>query len=70
MSCLLSIRGPLGSGRVFDMLFVNPGTTTKYGHVHIGDVTTEEFMCVMITNRLEPHAYDRKPLSISSLRAA
>jgi NAD(P)-dependent dehydrogenase (short-subunit alcohol dehydrogenase family) len=42
------------SGRVFDMLFVNPGTTTKAEHVHIGDVTTEEFMRVMITNALSP----------------
>jgi NAD(P)-dependent dehydrogenase (short-subunit alcohol dehydrogenase family) len=39
------------SGRVLDMLFVNAGTTTHYEHVHIGDVTTEEFMRVMIRMR-------------------
>jgi NAD(P)-dependent dehydrogenase (short-subunit alcohol dehydrogenase family) len=42
------------SGRVFDMLLVNPGTTTKDEHVHIGHVTTEEFVRVMITNALSP----------------
>jgi NAD(P)-dependent dehydrogenase (short-subunit alcohol dehydrogenase family) len=42
------------SGRVFDMLFVSPGTTTEDEHVHIGDVTTEEFTRVMITNALSP----------------
>jgi NAD(P)-dependent dehydrogenase (short-subunit alcohol dehydrogenase family) len=50
---LAALHGRL-SGRVFDMLFVNPGTTTKDEHVHIGDVTTEEFMRVMITNALSP----------------
>ena len=42
------------SGRVVDMLFVNAGTTTHEEHVHIGDVTTEEFMRVMVTNALSP----------------
>ena len=42
------------SGRVIDMLFVNAGTTTHDEHVHIGDVTTDEFMRVMITNALGP----------------
>ena len=42
------------SGRVLDMLFVNAGTTTHDEHVHIGDVTTEEFMRVMLTNALGP----------------
>ena len=42
------------SGRVLDMLFVNAGTTTQDEHVHIGDVTTEEFMRVMVTNALSP----------------
>lgn len=42
------------SGRVLDMLFVNAGTTTHDEHVHIGDVTTEEFTRVMITNALSP----------------
>jgi NAD(P)-dependent dehydrogenase (short-subunit alcohol dehydrogenase family) len=42
------------SGRVLDMLFVNSGTTTHDEHVHIGKVTTEEFVRVMITNALSP----------------
>ncbi|MBV8651816.1 MAG: SDR family oxidoreductase [Alphaproteobacteria bacterium] len=42
------------SGRVLDMLFVNAGVTTHDQHVHIGDVTTEEFMRVMVTNALSP----------------
>ena len=42
------------SGRVIDILFVNAGTTTHEEHVRIGDVTTEEFMRVMVTNALSP----------------
>ncbi len=42
------------SGRVLDALFVNAGTTTHNEPVHIGDVTTEEFMRVMVTNALSP----------------
>jgi NAD(P)-dependent dehydrogenase (short-subunit alcohol dehydrogenase family) len=42
------------SGRSFDILFVNAGTTTREEHVTIGEVTTEEFMRVMITNALSP----------------
>jgi NAD(P)-dependent dehydrogenase (short-subunit alcohol dehydrogenase family) len=42
------------SGRVLDMLFVNAGTTTHDQHVHIGDVSTEEFERVMVTNALSP----------------
>ena len=42
------------SGRTFDVLFVNAGTTTHDEHVHDGDVTTEEFMRVMVTNALSP----------------
>lgn len=42
------------SGRRFEILFVNAGTTTNNEHVKIGDVTTEEFMRVMITNSLSP----------------
>jgi NAD(P)-dependent dehydrogenase (short-subunit alcohol dehydrogenase family) len=42
------------SGRTLDMLFVNAGTTTRDEHVGIGDVTTEEFMRVMLTNALSP----------------
>jgi NAD(P)-dependent dehydrogenase (short-subunit alcohol dehydrogenase family) len=42
------------SGRVLDMLFVNAGTTTQEEHVQIGDVTTDEFVRVMVTNALSP----------------
>ena len=42
------------SGRVLDMLFVNAGTTTHEEHVRVGDVSTEEFTRVMVTNALSP----------------
>ncbi len=41
------------SGRTFDMLFVNAGVTNN-PHETIGDVTTEEFIRVMVTNSLCP----------------
>jgi NAD(P)-dependent dehydrogenase (short-subunit alcohol dehydrogenase family) len=41
------------SGRVFDMLFVIAGTT-KNENERIGEVTTEEFVRVMVTNALCP----------------
>jgi NAD(P)-dependent dehydrogenase (short-subunit alcohol dehydrogenase family) len=41
------------SGRVFDMLFVNAGTTNNEKE-RIGEVTTEEFVRVMVTNALCP----------------
>jgi NAD(P)-dependent dehydrogenase (short-subunit alcohol dehydrogenase family) len=40
--------------RVLDMLFVNAGTTTRDANVHVGEVDTEEFVRVMITNALGP----------------
>jgi len=42
------------AGRTLDILFVNAGITTNDEHIKIGDVTTEEFMSVMITNALSP----------------
>ncbi|MGH3280162.1 MAG: SDR family oxidoreductase, partial [Trebonia sp.] len=42
------------TGRTLDILFVNAGTTTADEHVHIGNVSTEEFTRVMITNALSP----------------
>jgi NAD(P)-dependent dehydrogenase (short-subunit alcohol dehydrogenase family) len=42
------------SGRALDILFVNAGVTTEQEHVQIGDVTTEEFIRVMVTNALSP----------------
>jgi NAD(P)-dependent dehydrogenase (short-subunit alcohol dehydrogenase family) len=42
------------SDRSFEILFVNAGTTTHDEHVKVGDVTTEEFMRVMVTNALSP----------------
>ena len=41
------------SGRVFDMLFVNAGVTNNETDT-IGDVTTAEFVRVMVTNALSP----------------
>jgi len=41
------------SGRVFDMLFVNAGVTNDRTET-IADVTTDEFIRVMVTNSLSP----------------
>jgi NAD(P)-dependent dehydrogenase (short-subunit alcohol dehydrogenase family) len=41
------------SGRSFDMLFVNAGTTNNE-HVPIGRVPTEDFVDIMVTNALSP----------------
>jgi NAD(P)-dependent dehydrogenase (short-subunit alcohol dehydrogenase family) len=41
------------SGRVFDMLFVNAGVTNNPKET-IADVTTNEFIRVMVTNALSP----------------
>src|ERR1700679_607013 len=41
------------SGRVFEMLFVNAGTTNNAKET-IGEVTTDEFVRVMVTNALSP----------------
>ena len=41
------------SGRVFDTLFVNAGTTNDERET-IADVTTDEFVRVMVTNALSP----------------
>ena len=41
------------SGRVFDMLFVNAGVTNNEKET-IADVTTDEFVRVMVTNSLSP----------------
>jgi NAD(P)-dependent dehydrogenase (short-subunit alcohol dehydrogenase family) len=49
---IAALRGRL-SGRSFDMLFVNAGTTNDE-HARIGEVTTEEFTRVMVTNALSP----------------
>ena len=42
------------SGRVLDMLFVNAGTTTRDEAARIGEVSTDEFVRVMVTNALGP----------------
>ena len=41
------------SGRVFDVLFVNAGVTNNPSET-IADVTTQEFVRVMVTNALSP----------------
>ena len=50
---LKALHGRL-SGRVFDMLFVNAGTTNKNPMATIAEVSTEEFNHVMLTNALSP----------------
>ncbi|HUK10402.1 MAG TPA: SDR family NAD(P)-dependent oxidoreductase [Stellaceae bacterium] len=42
------------SGRMFDMLFVNAGTTNRDPTQTIGEVSTDDFVHVMITNSLSP----------------
>jgi NAD(P)-dependent dehydrogenase (short-subunit alcohol dehydrogenase family) len=42
------------SGRRFDILFVNAGTTNRDPTQTIGEVSTEDFMHVMLTNALSP----------------
>ncbi|HBP31759.1 MAG: SDR family oxidoreductase [Advenella sp.] len=42
------------SESVFDILFVNAGTTNRDPTQTIGEVSTEEFMHVMLTNALSP----------------
>ncbi len=49
---LAALRDRL-SGRVVDMLFVNAGTTNNEAET-IGEVTTDEFIRVMVTNALSP----------------
>ena len=48
-----ALRGRL-AGRSLDILFVNAGTTTHDQGVHAGEVATEEFVRVMVTNALGP----------------
>jgi NAD(P)-dependent dehydrogenase (short-subunit alcohol dehydrogenase family) len=42
------------TGRLFDMLFVNAGTTNPYPTQTIGEVSTDDFVNLMITNSLSP----------------
>ena len=42
------------SGRAFDMLFVNAGATNRDPTQTIGEVSTAEFMQIMLTNALSP----------------
>ena len=49
---LAALRDRL-SGRTFDVLFVNAGTTNNETET-IGEVTTDEFVRVMVTNALSP----------------
>lgn len=50
---LTKLHGEL-SGRVFDMLFVNAGITNQNPAETIAEVSTDEFVQVMITNALSP----------------
>lgn len=42
------------SGRMFDMLFINAGITNRDPTQTIGEVSTDDFIEVMITNALSP----------------
>lgn len=42
------------SGKIFDILFVNAGTTNRDQTQKIGDVSTDDFVHVMVTNALSP----------------
>ncbi len=42
------------SGRVFDILFVNAGTANANPNETIGEISTKEFIRVMVTNALGP----------------
>jgi NAD(P)-dependent dehydrogenase (short-subunit alcohol dehydrogenase family) len=42
------------AGRRFDILFVNAGTANKHQDATIADVSTQEFVEVMVTNALGP----------------
>jgi NAD(P)-dependent dehydrogenase (short-subunit alcohol dehydrogenase family) len=42
------------SGRMFDMLFVNAGTVNRDPTQTIGEVSTEDFISLMVTNALSP----------------
>ena len=42
------------AGRTFDLLFVNPGTTNSRPEDTIAEVSTDEFVRVMVTNALGP----------------
>lgn len=50
---IAALHGRL-SGRVFDMLFVNAGITNRDPTQTIGEVSTDDFVQVMITNSLSP----------------
>jgi NAD(P)-dependent dehydrogenase (short-subunit alcohol dehydrogenase family) len=50
---IVALRDRL-SGRMFDMLFVNAGTTNRDPTQTIGEVSTDDFVHVMITNSLSP----------------
>ncbi|WP_428984103.1 hypothetical protein [Ralstonia psammae] len=41
-------------GRMFDVLFVNTGTTNPGPTQSIGEVSTEDFVALMMTNALSP----------------
>jgi NAD(P)-dependent dehydrogenase (short-subunit alcohol dehydrogenase family) len=42
------------SGRTFDMLFVNAGIANRHPMQTIGEVSTDDFVQVMVTNALSP----------------
>jgi len=49
---IAALRGRL-TGRTFDLLFVNPGTSNNPNEI-VAEVSTDEFTRVMVTNALSP----------------
>jgi len=49
---IAALRGRL-AGRSFDLLFVNPGTSNNPNEI-VAEVSTDEFVRVMVTNALSP----------------
>ena len=50
----ISITASRLSGRMFDMLFVNAGITNRDPNQTIAEISTEDFIEVMLTNALSP----------------
>jgi NAD(P)-dependent dehydrogenase (short-subunit alcohol dehydrogenase family) len=50
---IAALRGRL-AGRTFDLLFVNAGVTNDHPEQTVAQVSTDEFVRVMITNALSP----------------
>ena len=57
------------SGRSFDILFVNAGTANYNEYKTIADISTEEFVRVMVTNAVSPMRVVERLQDLVSSRA-